>query len=339
MFKLLYRKALTQFAGASADIMVVGDLVAAGSYNPDSDAYQGFRGYLEAILSNYRLFPVGRMRVSFIGSQSAEYLGYLEHECYPDANLAGIYDRLKQSPDMSLQKKVVLLMAGTRDLIYGEDVEGAPARLVKIIDLMFDKDPSAVVIVAQIPMMGSHDEGSTWVEMQRRVVSYNAAIAAIVNRMVQEDGRRILKVHTSTTTWEHQEENLIMPNGAGYVRMAYDFLEGIAMANAANWLSESLVFVGTAVPASTGAAVTAGSTPAPSTSHAAIGFNYSAATKTVLCSQARPTDAPDSNNITKSLFEGLSQLDFVLKVACNETSVCKNSPNSNVSSVRAHYGR
>lgn len=224
-------------------------------------------------------------------------------------------------------------------MIYGEEVDSAPARLVKIIDLIFDKDPSAVVIVAQIPMMGIRDKGSTWVEMQRRVVSYNAAIAAIVNRMVQEDGRRILKVHTSTTTWEHREGTLIMPNGSGYLRMAYDFLEGIAMANAAGWLDERWVFVGTAVPASTGAAVTAGSTPAFSTSSAAIGFNSSAATKTVLCSQARPTDAPDLDNITNSLFEGLSQLDFVLKVACNETLVCNNSPNSNASSIQAHFGR
>ena len=72
-------------------------------------------------------------------------------------------------------------MAGTRDMLYGDEVADAPMSLVKIIDLIFDKDPSAVVIVGQIPMIGLQEDGSTFFNMQRRVASYNAAIAAIVS--------------------------------------------------------------------------------------------------------------------------------------------------------------
>lgn len=126
------------------------------------------------------------MRRTFIGSQSAGYLGYLEHECYLDANLARLYDYLNVSPDIYLQRKVVLLMAGTKDMLYDEEVADAPKRLVKIFDLIFDKDPSAVVIVGQIPMFGLQEDGSTLFHVQRRIASYNAAIAAIVNRIVQE---------------------------------------------------------------------------------------------------------------------------------------------------------
>ncbi len=339
MFKLHYDDALRALAGVPANIMVVGDVVAAGGYNPQSETYQGFRGHLNSILGDYRLMPGGGMRRTFIGSQSAGYLGYLEHECYLDANLARLYDYLNVSPDIYLQRKVVLLMAGTRDMVYDEEVADAPTRLVKIIDLIFDKDPSAVVIVGQIPMFGLQEDGSTFYGVQRRIASYNAAIAAIVNRMVQEQGGRILKVHTSTTTWEHQEGSFVTPNGSGYLRMAYDFLEGIALANVFGWLNERQAFSGIATPVSSGAAVTAGSTPPPFTSFAANGFNSSAPTKTVVCSQARPTGAPDYNNVVKTLFGGLSQLDFISKVACNETAVCNNSPNSNVSSVRASLNR
>lgn len=140
------------------------------------------------------------MRRTFIGSQSAEYLGYLEHECYSDANLARLYDYLNVSPDISLQQKVILLMAGTRNMLFGDEVPDAPTHLVKIIDLIFDKDPSTVVIMGQIPMIDLQEDGSTFLNGQRRVAFYNAAIAAIVNRMIQEQGRRILKIHTSTTT-------------------------------------------------------------------------------------------------------------------------------------------
>ena len=337
MFKLHYNLALRALTGASADIMVVGDVVAVGSYNPQSETYQGFRGHLNSILRDHRLYLGGGMRHTFIGSQSAEYDGYLEHECYPDANLAGLYDHLKASSYISLQRKVVLLMAGTRDMLYGEDLANAPVRLVKIIDLIFEKDPSAIVIVGQIPMIGLREDGATFFDMQRRVILYNAAITAIVNRMVQEKGRHILKVHTTTTTWEHQEGSFVTPNGPGYLRMAYDFLEGIALANVYGWLNVRQTFTGTATPISNSPAVVTGSTSIPSTNSVAIGFNFSAPTKTVMCSQARSSAAPDFNTITKTVFGGLSQLDFITKVACNETAVCGNSPNSNVNIVRASF--
>lgn len=97
MFKLHYNDALRALAGVPADIMVVGDVVAAGSYNPQSETYQGFRCHLNAILGDFRLFPGGEMQRSFIGSQSAEYLGYLEHECYPPPSQNVSYPKLLPS--------------------------------------------------------------------------------------------------------------------------------------------------------------------------------------------------------------------------------------------------
>ena len=336
--KLYYDDLLYNLHGVPIDIMVVGDIVAAGGYNPQSEIYQGFRGYLDSILKKGPLIP-GGARQTFIGSQSAPYLGYLNHECYPDADLAKLYDSLKASPDLFLQRKLVLLMAGTRDMLYGEDVANAPARLVKIIDLIFDNDPLAVVIVGQIPMIGLKEDGSTFFNLQRRVASYNAAIAAIVNRMSQEKGRRILKVHTSTTTWEHEEGSFVTPNGQGYLRMAYDFLERIAIANTLGWFNGRPGFVSTATPASRGAKVTAGSMPAPFANSTAIGFNSSAPTDLVVCSQARPTGAPDSNGIAQVLFEGFSQPDFISKIACNESAVCTNTPDSSVGYLKVHPHR
>ena len=178
-------------------------------------------------------------------------------------------------------------------------------------------------------MIGLHDDGSTFFDMQRRVASYDAAIAAIVNRMVQEQRRRILKVHNSTTTWEHQEGSFVTPDGLGYLRMAYDFLEGIVLANVLGWLN------GVATPASTGAAATASSRSAPSTRSAAIGFTPNAPTKRIVFSQARPKAAPDYKVLTSALFAVLSQRDFISKVPCNDTAICNNSSNSNVSSVRS----
>ncbi|KAL2036529.1 hypothetical protein N7G274_010714 [Stereocaulon virgatum] len=160
------------------------------------------------------------MRVTFIGSQSATYVGYLLHECYLDANLTSLYEHLIRSPDIDLQRRVVLLLAGTRNILYDDEVADGPTRLVKIIDLIFDRDPYAVVLVGQIPMIGYQEVGSNLYDVQRRVISYNAAIAAIVSRMIQEHGRMILVVHTSTTTWEHQDGSFVGPNGLGYLRVA-----------------------------------------------------------------------------------------------------------------------
>ncbi len=159
MFKLHYDDALRALAEVPADIMVVGDVVAAGGYNPQSETYQGFRDHLNSILGDYRLMPDEGMRRTFIDSQSAGYLGYLEHECYLDANLARLYDYLNVSSDIYLQRKVVLLMAGTRDMVYDEEVADAPTRLVKIIDLIFDKDSSAVVIVVRSQCLACRKTG------------------------------------------------------------------------------------------------------------------------------------------------------------------------------------
>ncbi|KAL2036528.1 hypothetical protein N7G274_010713 [Stereocaulon virgatum] len=50
MWKLYYVDVLESLAGIRIDLMVIGDIVAAGSHNPQSEIYQGFCGHLRSIL-------------------------------------------------------------------------------------------------------------------------------------------------------------------------------------------------------------------------------------------------------------------------------------------------
>jgi hypothetical protein len=237
-------------------------------------------------------------------------------------------------------------MAGTLDMLYNANVEGAPDRLARIIYSIFESDENAAVIVGHIPMIGLNDEGAQWVDIQRRVAAYNARISALVDQLAAQ-GYSILKTHSSASTLEHQGGDYMLPNAQGYLRIAYDFAETIIFGMAANLIQ-------TASPANVSEAadqldqesggvsgvgevsggILGGTGPATSTN----------GTDTVVCTQDKSGDngqgAPSSDEIMASILRGYTDEDmFIASIACNHTEICKLSIDGTVSFSALHLKR
>lgn len=302
-------------AQGTIDVMVVGGYVAFASQDPASPIYQGIIPHLKAIFRDNSWYsfpnpfpspPPPHARVNFIGSQGGQNLGNEPHETYPDATIDQLHQNLRASVDLHLQQKVVILMAGTKDLLFNDDPVQAAGRLAMLIQTIFDADSAAAVLLGHIPMIGINDDGRHWLPLQRRVVEYNARLSAMSDQFLAE-GYKVLKVHTTATTMEHLDNDWIRPNTKGYLRMAYDFAEALAMANAFGWLEENVPIgtpgdVGPLAPADTDKAV---------------------------CSQMITTRAqgdPSPDDIINALRrDQVTEDDFINNVACKFSEICELS--------------
>lgn len=134
--KLQFREAM-RFGGSASsrdvDLVVLGDYVAFASQDPNSAIYQVIIPYLKAIFRNYRYYsmPPGsgvHVRPTFSGSQKLHNANSEFHECYKMAPIEELHNNFVGSPDFSTRNKVILLMAGTIDVLYDVDLHNLPNR-------------------------------------------------------------------------------------------------------------------------------------------------------------------------------------------------------------------
>ncbi|KAL9618252.1 MAG: hypothetical protein Q9160_007022 [Pyrenula sp. 1 TL-2023] len=318
IFKLLYNSGMVSLGSKYLDIMVIGDSIPYGSADPRREIYEGFIPHLTSLLHDYRLFPTaGGVGHTFIGTQSTPYVGHHDHEMYPGVKLDELWQKVQSSDDMHLQGKVVLLCAGTYDVLEaGDNFDPAALadKLAKIIDYIYKNDPNAVVFVAQVPLVGANDDGHFFSNAQKNIIRYNGAIAALVNQLRTQNRYKIMKIHLTTTTYEHDEGSFIMPSKLGYLRMAFDWLQGLVMADKQGWLDPF-------------ARNSDQSDPWPNILPSPVSFPNPS--QPYSCHQPRQTSAPSRDKLVHSLTGGLGFDDWITKVACNSTAICAHSLNSN----------
>ncbi|KAH3913741.1 hypothetical protein HBH56_107100 [Parastagonospora nodorum] len=244
--KLRFRDAMRFWGSTSSkdvDLVVLGDYVAFASQDPNSPIYQGIIPHLKAIFRNYRYYgmPPGsnvRVRPTFSGSQKPQNANSAFHECYKLATIDELHDKFVDSPDFSTRNKVILLMAGTLDVFYDIDLDHWPDRYPGLVHDIFENDHDAKIFAGHIPMIGYNsddDESFKWYGLQKRIAQFNARLNALVDQLATEHSYRIMTVHTSATTRKHLDEDLILPNARGYLRIALNFVEYMAMAAMMGW--------------------------------------------------------------------------------------------------------
>lgn len=108
---------------------------------------------------------------------------------------------------------MVLLHAGSNDILHSVDVSTAPDRLGTLIDTVISAT-GASVLVARIISLG---EGYT--EYNTLVDTYNAAIPAIVAARVAE-GKNVAVADMSSAVKSDELIDGIHPIAAGYKKMA-----------------------------------------------------------------------------------------------------------------------
>lgn len=146
---------------------------------------------------------------------------------------------LSQAPPPNL----VLLHAGSNDILHSVDVSTAPERLGTLIDTVIEAT-GASVLVAQIIKLG---EGYT--EYNTLVDTYNAAIPAVVATRVAA-GKNVKVVDMSGQVDADELIDGIHPIAEGYRKMAAAWLEGLDGLSVSNVTGAFVDLGASAVPSS-----------------------------------------------------------------------------------------
>jgi lysophospholipase L1-like esterase len=121
---------------------------------------------------------------------------------------------LVPSPALNATPHLVLLMAGTNDVLHGQPLASAPARLGALLDKILAGCPDALIVVAQLtPLAG--DQASK----DAAVATYNAALPEVVKARVAQ-GKHVVLVDMHTGFPPTELADGIHPNPDGYARMA-----------------------------------------------------------------------------------------------------------------------
>lgn len=168
----------------------------------------------------------------FVGSAASgpAQLPERENEGHPGWRMGQIYLRargwlLKQRPE------IVLLDIGTNDILQDKELDRAPSRLSRLLDLITATLPDVRVYVASIgPFARPANEA--------RAGRYNAAIPGIVRALALK-GRHVQMVdmHSALRRSDLSSDG-IHPDGGGYSKMAARWYSALTSSPITRWEAE-----------------------------------------------------------------------------------------------------
>lgn len=140
------------------------------------------------------------------------------------AYLTDLANKLRKSPAIQQQDKVVFLMAGAFDILCNIDCYHIEERITDILDIILYADSTAVILIGQIPLLGLSEQAEK--PFLEPTVAYNALLAEITNYYVTKKLDSVRLVHTSATQMDHTR-HLSLLNPDGYRLIDHDSAEAI----------------------------------------------------------------------------------------------------------------
>ncbi|RDW64132.1 hypothetical protein BP5796_10634 [Coleophoma crateriformis] len=201
-------------------ILPLGDSI---TYGTDSTDGNGYRQNLETLVE-------ATTPVNYIGSVQAGSMSDNDNEGHPGFTITQIGAQAVQ--DFTATPDVVLLMAGTNDVLQGLNLSTAPDRLSTLIDQLITGMPKAAILVATLTPL-------TTPSYEALRETYNAALPAIVAAKVSAGSLVQLVDMSNVTDAQIASADGIHPNDAGYVTMAYAWYAGLMEAAAKGWIATS----------------------------------------------------------------------------------------------------
>ena len=190
--------------------MPLGDSI---TYGLGSSDFGGYRSRL------FHLALVNHQAITFVGGRrdgpaTVDGVPFpMDHEGSSGYHIADIAGLAAQQV-ARYTPRIVLLMIGTNDMDRSDNVDTAPARLGKLMDLIIQTAPTALLVVGTVTPAR---DGPT----EARVITFNAAIPGMVASRAQA-GAHITMVDTfaalatdpnfATT----QLGDYVHPNNSGY---------------------------------------------------------------------------------------------------------------------------
>ncbi|RDW77117.1 hypothetical protein BP6252_05170 [Coleophoma cylindrospora] len=201
-------------------ILPLGDSITFGTDSTDGN---GYRQNLETLIE-------ATTPVNYIGSVKAGSMTDNDNEGHPGFTITQIGAQAIQ--DFTASPDVVLLMAGTNDILQGLNVSTAPDRLSTLLDQLITGMPKSAILVATLTPL-------TTPSFEALRETYNAALPAIVAAKVAAGSLVQLVDMSNVTDAQIASADGIHPNDAGYVTMAYAWYAGLMEAAAKGWIATS----------------------------------------------------------------------------------------------------
>ncbi|KAL8879515.1 MAG: hypothetical protein Q9192_008218 [Flavoplaca navasiana] len=139
-------------------------------------------------------------------------------------------------PTYPQRPNVVLLMAGTNDILMADDVENAPQRLEGLIGEINVACPDAAILVATIPVLNHPITNPNLTNEEPD--AYNAAITAGIEKSAK-DGKHVALVNMSgVTRAQINRDDGVHPTDEGYALIAAAWHESLIAAGNKGWIQE-----------------------------------------------------------------------------------------------------
>ncbi|KAJ6474885.1 lipolytic enzyme [Mycena sanguinolenta] len=203
----------TSTTGLNIRLLPLGDSITYGFTSTDGN------GYRETL---FNLLQPGNT-LDFIGSIQAGTMADNFNEGHIGAIIEQIAEAATNPAALPARPNVVLLMAGTNDILDGIS-SGAPAQLSTLIDNIFTACPDAALIVASLTPLAD----------QADVDTYNDAIAQMIQTR-QTAGQHILLASMASILPSDLTDG-IHPTDAGYVKMGQLWFPAVEQAAAKGWI-------------------------------------------------------------------------------------------------------
>ena len=150
-----------------------------------------------------------------------------KHEGWPGFPIGPVGDKGKA--DFADRPSVILLMAGTNDIVFDFSPSKAPQALSRVIGNIIEGCPGATLLVATIPPLLRP-------ELAKKVLDFNGALPAVV-KMYAGKGNKIALVDTKGVKPEHiHSDDGIHPNDSGYKIIAQAWYDSIVLAGRSGWI-------------------------------------------------------------------------------------------------------
>jgi lysophospholipase L1-like esterase len=202
--------------GVDLRVLPLGDSITYGEGSSDGNGYR---------LALYNMLHAEN-DLDYIGRVRAGTMVDKDNEGYPGYPIVSIASTVK--PEYPERPNIVLLMAGTNDVILDNDRNTSFVALDQLIDKVITACPDAVVLVAEItPLLDP--------EREARRLAYNSAIPAVVQPYTDE-GKHVALVNMGRIIPQCiNATDGIHPDDEGYRLIASAWYEAIIAADEKGW--------------------------------------------------------------------------------------------------------
>lgn len=203
--------------GVDLRILPLGDSITWGQYSSDGNGYR---------LALYETLSA-KFNITFIGREHSGTMANNANEGHPGFPIGPVGQTGK--PDYALHPNVVLLMAGTNDVVFNINLDTAPNTMGNVIDDIVSSCPDAALLVAEITPLLDPDR-----ETNRK--TFNTALKDVVAARSSGAKQVALATMDRFTTQHLNVTDGIHPNDEGYKQIAEVWYDAIVAASEKGWI-------------------------------------------------------------------------------------------------------